>query len=153
MAMEYVNGWNDGINTLASKYIENINMGMEYPFINFKKDCEKPLEDKYKIYEVNKDLSNTDEVYISISKEYTKDLFNEAGEIPYNSYGDKDESYIKGDIQYIFEKGTTNLDEILLFPVYEEEDSFINGEFINAPDSVVKDQELFNKVKDALSNH
>lgn len=25
MAMEYINGWNDGVNTLVSKYFDNLN--------------------------------------------------------------------------------------------------------------------------------
>ncbi len=85
--------------------------------------------------EVCTDLANTDEVYAKISKEDTKKLYESAGETPINQNGAEDHSYIEGEVQFIFEKDQT-LSEILLFPVYEEDDGFINGDFIPGPEGL-----------------
>ena len=70
------------------------------------------------------------EVYASISKDAVKTLFEEAGQTL------SDESYVQGEVQFIFDSDGTTLDEILIFPVYDDGDSMMNGDdFIDAPDS------------------
>ncbi len=72
------------------------------------------------------------EIYASISKDATENYFKDAGITPKNDNGDEDLSYVEGEVQYMFD-ADGNLGEGLLFPVYEQDGEFINGDFIEAP--------------------
>lgn len=75
------------------------------------------------------------EVYASISREAVKAFFEEAGVTPLNIDDEPDDSYVEGEVQFIFNMDGDGLNEILIFPVYEDEDGFTNGsEFVSAPD-------------------
>lgn len=106
----------------------------------------------YTIEDVVTNLDGVDEVYVEISKDITEQLFKSAREIPVNVNGKHDESYVSGELQFIFEKGTGNLIEILLFPVYRSSSSgdFINGDFIDSPDSIYNNDNLISDVKSHL---
>ena len=67
------------------------------------------------------DLTDRDEVYATISKEDLAKLFEDAVEVPSNDDGKKDDSYVSGEVQFIFTK-EGELEEILIAPVYETED-------------------------------
>ena len=74
-------------------------------------------------------------VYGTIPKDITRDLFDGRGVIPTNDLGEADDSYICGEVQFMFNEESGTLDEILIFPVYSYEDTLVNGEdFIAAPD-------------------
>ena len=106
----------------------------------------------YEIEDVVTDLDDVDEVYVEVSKDITKQLFENARETPVNQDGEEDDSYVSGEIQFIFAKGTDNLVEILLFPVYEDDDGgLINGDFIDPPDSIYDNEDLINDVKSHLT--
>ncbi|MBQ3905973.1 MAG: hypothetical protein II743_04315 [Lachnospiraceae bacterium] len=79
------------------------------------------------------DLTDRDEVYATISKEDLAKLFEDVVEVPSNDDGKKDDSYVSGEVQFIFTK-EGELEEILIAPVYETEDGYANGECISAPD-------------------
>lgn len=76
------------------------------------------------------------EVYARISKEAVLDVLAEQRVSPVNPDGEVDkESVTEGEIQFIFGADGTTLDEILVFPVYEDPDGFtIGGDYANAPD-------------------
>lgn len=98
----------------------------------------------YEIEDVITDLEDVDEVFVEISKEITKQLFNEADDVPRNADGEEDHSYVWGELQFMFLKGTNNLCEILLFTVFEDEydEGTCVGDFTNAPNSVYDYKEL-----------
>lgn len=76
------------------------------------------------------------EIYARISKEATKRFFELDNVPPTNCDAVKDDSYIEGEVQFIFNADGKNLDEILIFPVYEDEEGgLINGaDWANAPE-------------------
>lgn len=88
--------------------------------------------------EVNFELDDCDEVYASISKEDVKNIFESKGYLTYNDEGDQDDSYISGEIQFIFRKNTEEIIEVLLFPCYEYEDCINNGDFIDITNEFAK---------------
>ncbi len=106
----------------------------------------------YTIQEVITALDHTDEVYVEIAKDTMRQFYDIVHEIPCNGCGEPDESYVCGEIQFIFEKGTDNLAEILLFPVYEEEgDGLVNGDFIRLSEEICDNRDLINAVKAKLN--
>ena len=102
-------------------------------------------------FSLESELEDVDEVYINIEPEVVETLFREANTEPVNDEGYEDGTFVGGEIQFIFEKGTDEIDEILVFPVYSaDEDEFINGDFINAPASVYDYKELIDDAKKFL---
>ena len=97
---------------------------------------------EYEISEVNMELESSDQVYVEIPRETTSKIFKEKGQKPINAYSEEDDSYVSGELQFIFEKETDNLQELLLAPVYKEDDGFTNGDFIIPPDYIFDDEEL-----------
>ena len=97
-----------------------------------------------------------DEVYIEISKETTKSLFHEVGSVPYNDGGSDtpDESYVLGELQFVFDKDTNNIREILLFPVYfdTEEDQYQNGDFVNITNNLEYSEEIHLEILKRLND-
>lgn len=77
------------------------------------------------------ELDDCDEVNARISKEDLKALYDDAHCIPCNEDGKEDDTYIEGEIQFLFNKDTDVVDEILAFPVYEENEGIVNGDFID----------------------
>lgn len=103
----------------------------------------------YEITESTTDLDDSDLVYVEISKEVIAKMFADAMETPENPFGEEDDSYESGEIQFIFDKDSENLQEILVFPVYADEDGdgCSNGEsFIDAPNSVWEYEDLIQDV-------
>ncbi len=97
------------------------------------------------------DFSDSDQVYVSISKEETEKFFKDARVTPKNEYGKEDETYTGGEIQFIFEKDGDKIQEILIFPVYSNDQGSSNGSsFIDAPDSVWENTNLLNAVRAEL---
>ena len=94
---------------------------------------------KLEFTEVMTQLSDLDEVYAEISKEDLAKILKDAKEVPVNDDGKKDDSYVSGEVQFIFSK-EGQLNEILIAPVYETKDGFVNGECISAPE-VLWDEE------------
>ena len=90
------------------------------------------------------DLTDRDEVYATISKEDLAKLFEDAVEVPSNDDGKKDDSYVSGEVQFIFTK-EGELEEILIAPVYETEDGYANGECISAPDALWNEEKKAKK--------
>ena len=78
------------------------------------------------------ELDDCDEVNARISKEDLKALYDEAHCVPCNENGEEDDTYIEGEVQFLFNKDTDVVDEILAFPVYsEDQDAIVNGDFID----------------------
>lgn len=104
----------------------------------------------YEITDYTLELPSSDEVFVEIDKDTTAQMFKDQGCVPYNGYDEApDETYVAGDLQYIFAKGTDDIVELLLFPVYEDKeckDSFENGDFIIPPDYVFDNEEVTNAV-------
>ncbi len=90
---------------------------------------------KLEFTEVMTELSDHDEVYAEISKEDLAKIFKNAKEVPVNDDGKKDDSYVSGEVQFIFSK-EGQLNEILIAPVYETKDGCVNGECISAPEAL-----------------
>lgn len=107
---------------------------------------------KYEIDNVDLELYNTDEVYVEISREDTRKMYEEIRKWPINDNSEYDDSYVSGELQFIFDKGTDHLTEVLLFPVYEDEneEEFFNGDFIYPPGDVFNYTELIDDVKGRL---
>ncbi len=113
------------------------------------------LVDGYEVAEVITELADVDEVFLRISKEDTKQFFEDQGiTLPETA----EEGILEeGEIQISFEKDLASFKdptEILIFPVYKDTDetcNFLNcGEdFIYAPDSVYNDTEM---LQDAFSS-
>ncbi len=97
--------------------------------------------------EVMTDLSDRDEVYAEISKEDIAKLFADAGAVAANDDGEKDDSYVSGEVQFFFSK-EGELNEILIAPVYETEDGYVNGESIDAPEALWKEEKKAKKYLD-----
>lgn len=75
---------------------------------------------------------SSDEVYARITKEELKSIYDSVNEIPCNDDYEEDENYIEGEIQFMFNPETEELEEIQIFPVYKsDEDEYVNGDFIN----------------------
>ncbi len=106
------------------------------------------MELDYEVSEVVTDLANTNEVYVKISADDLKQIYDDVGEIPVNDEGDEDDSYTEGEIQFVFDKHN-HLDEILVFPVYED-DGAVNGDYIDAPNNIWENNELNEAVVEAL---
>ncbi len=72
-----------------------------------------------------------------LEKEQVAELFKDSSGIPKNDALEPDDAYTKGEIQFNFSKETEDLEEVLVFPIYEYDDSEINGDFIPAPDYII----------------
>ena len=71
-----------------------------------------------------------------ITKELTAEIFERENELPRNNELDEDWTFKEGEVQFNFDKDTMDCTEILLFPVYEDEDgnSANVGDFIHVDD-------------------
>lgn len=98
--------------------------------------------------EVNTSLTDSNQIYFKISKEYVTELFKQNKTIPRNIELKEDYNYACGEVQYIFDK-ENSLEEVLIFVVYESDKDIINGEFIYAPNSFL-DKKIINKIKETL---
>ena len=80
-------------------------------------------------------ITETDElmVCVEIPREEVKQFYEQMHLSPKNSDMDDDATYTKGEIVYHFDKQEMIVGEVLLFPVYENEDGKCNGDFIGAP--------------------
>lgn len=71
-----------------------------------------------------------------ISRENIQLIYELFDSQPKNDSGDPDNSYIYGEMRFNFNKETNELEEVLLFPVYENDpeddglDGLVNGDFI-----------------------
>ena len=94
---------------------------------------------------------SSNEVFCSVTKEEVKYLFDLKHEVPKNDEGEEDDSYVSGEVQFMFNKETDELEEILLFPVYEDgEGGYVNGEFIDPPDCIYSFED---SVREYLHSH
>ena len=82
--------------------------------------------------EILKDCNDEGHGLISfgISREDTAFIFSVLGETTKNEDGEEDDSYTLGDVQFNFDGG--EISEVLLAPVYEDEESCVNGDFVDA---------------------
>ena len=79
------------------------------------------------------------EVYIEVPRQMVQEYF-ESEEL-------EDDSYTCGDLQYMLNKDG-NLEEILLFPVYETEDGLENGEdFVSIDDDEFSEEGLVYEIR------
>ena len=83
--------------------------------------------------------TSSDTVYLTLSKEDTSSIFQSEGELPRNNEGDEDWSFSAGDLQVMFTRGTDNLEEALLFPVYEDGESLEDGDFTDVTENVTQE--------------
>ncbi|ADL36331.1 hypothetical protein bpr_II394 (plasmid) [Butyrivibrio proteoclasticus B316] len=91
---------------------------------------------KIEFYDTITEMNSCNMALAKVSKEDLKKIFEDAGKVPKNDCLEEDDSYIFGEIQFMFSKDMSSLDEILVFPVYgDDEGGEVNGDFINAPDS------------------
>ncbi len=88
-----------------------------------------------KFYDTITEMNSCNMALAALTKEEVTAIFAGAGEQPKNSNMEPDDSYVSGEVQYIFDKEDNSLNEVLIYPCYEEDDSLTNGDFINAPDS------------------
>ena len=86
-------------------------------------------------------------MYATITKEELAKLFTDAGVVAANDDGKKDDSYVSGEVQFAFSK-VGELEEILIAPVYETKEGYVNGEFINAPDTLWNEEKKAKKYLD-----
>jgi len=108
----------------------------------------------FEFTETNLDLLHP-EVYARISKEAVGFLFDAKGVAPINANSKPDDSYDEGEIQFIFSENGTKLDEILVFPVYDDgEGGYMNGaNFILAPDEFWQyEKDVLEELKKAKEN-
>ena len=107
-------------------------------------------KDMVKVNLVSINETSSDTVYLALSKEDTSNIFQSEGELPRNNEGDEDWTFIAGDLQLMFTRGTDNLEEALLFPVYEDEDgeALEDGDFTDVTTNVT--QEVIDYCKELL---
>lgn len=102
------------------------------------------INDSYRREDFDKTV--TEEIYVTIPKDVTEEIFKNAGEYPpTDPYGDKNKNFVFGEIQYFFskEKDAFSLDEAIVFAVYDQYDEASVGEtFVIAPDSFVSEKIL-----------
>ena len=106
---------------------------------------------KVTVTDIVTELEDSNQVYVQLSREDTEKIFKDMDSIPKNEYNESDDSFTKGEMQFIFSKDG-NLEEILVFPVYEDTDcdAMTNGDFINAPNYIYESKELINFIKSIL---
>ena len=79
-------------------------------------------------------------LWAEIPKEDVKRIFEEHKKIPKNDAMEEDNSYTCGELQFNYDENGENLESVLLFPTYEvEEDSLVNGDFIDVTDQFSKE--------------
>ncbi len=105
-------------------------------------------KDMVKVNLVSINETSSDTVYLTVSKENTSNIFQSEGEFPRNNEGDEDWTFIAGDLQVMFTRGTDNLEEALLFPVYEDGEALENGDFTDVTENVT--QEVIDYCKELL---
>lgn len=81
------------------------------------------------------EMNSCNIVLAKLSKEETAKVFADARKQPKNAEIEPDDTFVSGEVHYVFDKENSTLDEVLIYPTYEEDDSLINGDFIEAPDS------------------
>ena len=80
------------------------------------------------------ELESSVMVCAEIDGEELEGIFKELGRTPRNCVLAEDDSFVVGEIQYIFEPDMSGIQEVLVYPVYADESGFINGDFVAAPD-------------------
>ena len=102
------------------------------------------INDSYRREDFDKTV--TEEIYVTIPKDVTEEIFKNAGEYPpTDPYGDKNDRFCSGEIQYFFNKDKEGLtlDEAIVFAVYDQYDEASCGEsFVIVPDSFVSEKIL-----------
>ena len=88
-----------------------------------------------KFYDVILDMNSCNIVLAQLSKEETAKVFADARKQPKNDAMEPDDTFVSGEVHYVFDKENGALDEVLIYPTYEEDDSLVNGDFIEAPES------------------
>lgn len=93
-------------------------------------------------------------VYADISKEDVTKLFKHELKTPMNENREPDTSYTCGEIQFLFNDSNLSLNQVLVFPSYEDENGDItNGDFIDMTeyfyDEVSNARKVLNKNKTA----
>ena len=87
------------------------------------------------------EFDDHDDLYFSLPREKTSAIFGAAGTTPRNIDGYEDNSYVEGDIIVSFSRDEEEEDpdeedfEITLAPVYENEDGYLDGDFIGLGES------------------
>ena len=108
---------------------------------------------KYAITDYTTDFADSDQVYVEISKENISEIFSDANEIPRDDMGEENHDFSSGELQFIFDKDEDTLQEILAFPVYEQDDDIVNGEsFINIIDRINDETPLMTDISAIMSN-
>ena len=106
-----------------------------------------------KFSEVIDELESCTMVCAEISKEELKDVFERKNRAPRNEDLEEDDSYVAGEVQYLFEKDMSDVQEVLVYPVYDDgEGGFINGDFIPAPNEYWS-EEAVSEAKDYAKEH
>ena len=86
-----------------------------------------------KFSDVIDELESCTMVTATLTREETEEIFKRKNRTPMNENIEPDDSYTQGEIQFLFEKDMSDVQEVLVYPVYEYEDSIVNGDFIPAP--------------------
>lgn len=113
----------------------------KYPNIKqqYRFEAAGPL-DIMELNDVNDEFDSMTSVYMKIPKEALAKIYSDAREVPKDDCLEQNDDYIFGEVEYNFEKDTFELQEVLIRPVYSDEDGGeIAGDFINTPDSFVAD--------------
>ena len=87
-----------------------------------------------KFYDTITEMNSCNTVLAELSKEETAKIFSDTGMQAKNAAMEPDDTFVSGEVHYVFDKENNTLDEVLIYPTYEEDDSLINGDFIEAPD-------------------
>lgn len=113
---------------------------------------------KVKEYELNvtdwwkKDDDEGFEIYTEAPKEAVDYYFKKEGITPTDNDGKENENYNSGDVQFIFD-ADWNLQEVLIFPVYEDCDGYSNGEnFVTITDEEFFKDDLIEMLKQCLED-
>lgn len=106
----------------------------------------------YTIEDITMGLKDSDQVYVRIAKEDTEELHRKMHSIPININGEVDFDYEFGELQFVFEKETEDIGELLLMPVYQVQENpgdYANGDFIKLPEHIFDEETMY---KDVLAH-
>jgi hypothetical protein len=86
-----------------------------------------------------------------ISRADVYELFKKHNATPKNEAMEPDNNYTEGEIQFNYDKEDGSLFEILVFPIYENDDGDImNGDFLNITDTNDLDEDYIKQADEEL---
>lgn len=88
-----------------------------------------------KFTEVITELNSCNSACAEITRDEVSKIFADRRATPKDNNLEENDSFVSGEIQYVFSKDMSTLDEVLVYPVYDNDGCLENGDFIDAPDS------------------